>query len=73
MITEHIKSKEFAVKIMEILDKDYKPPRKPPGVSTRKPRYWFNNGSINKYRIECPKGFVAGMIKRKSDAKSKNM
>jgi len=60
MIIEHKKSKEFALKIIEILSRDYKPPRKPHGISIRKPRYWFNNGSINKYCIECPEGFIRG-------------
>jgi len=68
MIIEHIKSKEFAIKIIEILNRDYKPPRKPrkpPGISTRKPRYWFNNGIKNVYQVECPEGFVAGYLHKR--------
>ena len=26
---------------------------------------WFNDGKVNKFTFECPKGFVPGMVKRK--------
>ena len=26
---------------------------------------WYNNGKVNKFCHECPKGFTQGMLKRK--------
>jgi len=88
MIVEHFKSKEFALKIIEILNRQYEqetlkkiiPRKKYREIKYNKisesniGRHWYNNGIENRFCYECPEGFNSGMLyERKSDAKSKNL